>query len=215
MHPVGHKKAESRGGLTPWPPARTCILQAASCILFLLLLAPALAGKEELAALPSPGTTPAQVRLLADDHYFPVLLDAINGARHRIDMVMFLLKTSDRKNNRPARLVAALIKARQRGVRVEVVLEHSGYNDSINGDNQQAAATLRANDIKVRFDSPRRTAHTKLVVIDSRFSFVGSHNLSQAALTYNHEMSLLLDNRQLAGELTDYIAAIPEHHESF
>lgn len=161
------------------------------------------------------GTPQGQVRLLADEHYFPVLLDSIDRARHRIDMVMFLLKAGDKKNNKPARLVEALIKARRRGVEVEVVLEHSGYNDSINADNQQAAATLRANQIKVRFDSPRRTAHAKLVVIDRRFSFVGSHNLSQAALTYNHEISLLLDNRPLAEELADYIAAIPEHHESF
>lgn len=214
MHPVGHEKDERWCGLTQWQRRRAFLLLTSSFIL-VLLLSPALAGQEELAALPAMGTPQGQVRLLADEHYFPVLLDSIDRARHRIDMVMFLLKAGDKKNNKPARLVEALIKARRRGVEVEVVLEHSGYNDSINADNQQAAATLRANQIKVRFDSPRRTAHAKLVVIDRRFSFVGSHNLSQAALTYNHEISLLLDNRPLAEELADYIAAIPEHHESF
>lgn len=149
-----------------------------------------------------------QSMLLADEHYFPVLINFIKSAHHRIDVAMFLFKTTAAKNNKPAQLVAELIKAGKRGVQVEVVLENSGYNDSINADNQQVAATLRENNIKVRFDSANKTTHTKMVIIDTRFCFVGSHNLSHSALAFNHEMSLLLDNRKMAGELTDYIAAI-------
>ncbi|MBU0681130.1 MAG: helix-hairpin-helix domain-containing protein [Proteobacteria bacterium] len=149
-----------------------------------------------------------QSMLLADDHYFPVLINFIKSAQHRIDVAMFLFKTTAGKNNKPAQLVDELIKAGKRGVQIEVVLENSGYNDSINVDNQQVAATLREHNIKVRFDSPNKTTHTKMVIIDNRFCFVGSHNLSHSALAFNHEMSLLLDNRKMAGELTDYIAAI-------
>lgn len=149
-----------------------------------------------------------QVMLLADDQYFPVLINFIRNASHRIDVAMFLFKTTSSKNNKPAQLVDELIMASKRGVRIQVVLENSGYNDSLNNENQAVAATLQRHKIRVRFDSPTKTTHSKMVIIDNRFCFVGSHNLSHSALAYNHEMSLLVDNHKMAGELTAYIEAI-------
>ena len=70
------------------------------------------------------------------------------------------------------------------------------------------AQLLRKNRIEVRFDSPATTTHTKLVVIDNRYVFLGSHNLTQAALKHNHEVSLLLDNTALAREIADYIGRV-------
>jgi phosphatidylserine/phosphatidylglycerophosphate/cardiolipin synthase-like enzyme len=67
---------------------------------------------------------------------------------------------------------------------------------------------LRDNGIKVFFDSPNTTTHTKLVVIDSRYSFVGSHNFTHAALKHNNELSLLIDDQALAHRLTDYMNGI-------
>ncbi|MCK5194474.1 MAG: phospholipase, partial [Desulfobulbaceae bacterium] len=67
---------------------------------------------------------------------------------------------------------------------------------------------LRKHGITVLFDSIKTTTHTKLVIVDQRFSFVGSHNLTHSALAYNHELSLLINNRQLARELTDYIETL-------
>jgi phosphatidylserine/phosphatidylglycerophosphate/cardiolipin synthase-like enzyme len=46
------------------------------------------------------------------------------------------------------------------------------------------------------------------VVIDDRFCFIGSHNLTHSALVHNHEFSLLLDNRRLADELDSYITRL-------
>ena len=58
---------------------------------------------------------------------------------------------------------------------------------------------LRRNKISVYFDSRKTTTHTKIVVIDKRFCFIGSHNMTHSALAYNHEFSLLIDNLSLAG----------------
>ncbi|PIY21300.1 MAG: phospholipase, partial [Deltaproteobacteria bacterium CG_4_10_14_3_um_filter_60_8] len=38
--------------------------------------------------------------------------------------------------------------------------------------------------------------------------FIGSHNLTHAALAYNHELSLRLDSPELAGQLLDYMKEI-------
>ncbi|MBU4177899.1 MAG: phospholipase, partial [Proteobacteria bacterium] len=48
----------------------------------------------------------------------------------------------------------------------------------------------------------------KLAVIDRRYCLVGSHNLTQSALKHNHELSLLLDNPQLAEEILAYLETI-------
>lgn len=149
-----------------------------------------------------------QTMLLADGQYFPVLINFIQSAQKQIDVAMFLFKTTDSDKNKATKLMRELIRARKRGVLVHVVLEKSGYSESINTSNKQVAATLRKNKIKVRFDSPDKTTHTKMIIIDKRFCFVGSHNLSHSALAFNHEVSLLFDNHKMANELLSYIAAI-------
>lgn len=149
-----------------------------------------------------------EVLLLLDKDYFPVLINALDDAQSEISVAMFLFKTSHTAKNRPARVLAALAAARRRGVQVEVVLEKSSYDRKLNRENKKTARLLKKKGIRVRFDRGKVTTHTKLVVIDRRYSFIGSHNLTEAALDYNHEASLLIDNRGLAVELLQYIKGL-------
>ncbi|MBU0481841.1 MAG: phospholipase [Proteobacteria bacterium] len=146
-----------------------------------------------------------EVRVLADKDYFPVLIDLIRKGTTSIDISMFIFKASGKNNNLPTVLVEELGKARKKGLKIRVFLEKSGHDEEINSTNLQTATLLRANGIEVIFESPRITNHSKLVVVDLRFCLVGSHNLTQAALKYNHELSLLIDNQQLARQLTKYM----------
>ncbi len=182
------------------------ILQPSALILCVLaLLSPVLADQN---ATGNKSQSNSQVTLLPNEHYFPVLIDHIRSARHSIDMAMYIFKTNKWKNNRPSQLATELISARKRGVSVQIILEKSDYNNSLNEENERLATWLGKHKINVRFDSLKKTTHTKMVIIDQRFCFVGSHNFTQSALAYNHEMSLLLDNRAMAKELSAYIADI-------
>jgi competence ComEA-like helix-hairpin-helix protein len=154
-------------------------------------------------------TRPGEVRTLADAEYYEALTAAVDNARTRIDMAMFLFKTTGSPQNRPAKLVDRLIAAHQRGVDVKVLLENSGYDEGINAENRKVANRLRKHGLKVVFDSPRTTSHAKMVVVDSRYLFVGSHNLTHAALSYNHEFSLLIDNQDLARQALAYLQSLP------
>ena len=187
---------------------RVCrpISWAAVLLLCLLASSPALAGS------PQPKTKiasqPDTVRILADGDYGAALAGLIKNAGQRIDLAMFIFKTSQTRNNLPAELVRDLLAARQRGVEVRVILEYSGHDQSLNQANQETAQALAKGGIAVFFDSPNRTSHAKLAVIDRRYCLVGSHNLSQSALKYNHELSLLLDNPTLAEEILAYLESI-------
>lgn len=151
---------------------------------------------------------PAAIRLLPDATFHKELLNAIQRADREIAMVYFLVKLTDAKNNRPTQLIRELIKARRRGVQVSILLERSGYAEDVNVANNRAADLLTQNGVTVTFDSPRTTTHAKLTVIDRHLCFIGSHNLTHAALAYNHELSLRLDSPELAGQLLDYMKEI-------
>lgn len=155
-------------------------------------------------------TRPGDIRALPDATYYETLLSLLENAGQSVDISMFLFKTSDRKDNRPGRIAKALIAARERGVRVRVILENSGYDEKLNENNKRVADLLKKNRILVEFDSPRRTNHSKVIVVDRRYCLVGSHNLTHAALAYNHEVSLLIDSRALARELLTYMDGLTQ-----
>jgi competence ComEA-like helix-hairpin-helix protein len=153
-------------------------------------------------------TQPGQIIIQADKEYYKTLTSLIQHARHSIDMVMFIFKTTSSPKNKPVLLVKELARAAKRKIRIRVILEKSNYDDKLNKENQKVAKKLRKNGIKVIFDNPRITTHAKLVVVDNRYCLVGSHNLTHSALAYNHELSLLVDSRILAAELLKYIDGI-------
>lgn len=166
---------------------------------------------------PSPGSfsvqrridlAPGAIMILPDDRYYQALTDFIRKAEESIDMAMYLFKITDSPQNRARLLMKELIKARKRGVMVRLVLERSDYNDGLNQENRRVARNLKKKRIKVSFDGQGTTSHSKVAVIDRRFTFLGSHNLTHSALAYNHEMSLLIDNRNLAEEMIDHIGEI-------
>jgi len=148
----------------------------------------------------------ATVRLLKDREYVRDLIRAIDGAQEEIVVCMFLFRASGYRGSYPDRVVERLLKAARRGVRVEVVLERGGDpTGTLDRDNEATRRRLEQGGVRTRMDSPRRTTHTKLVVIDRRTTFVGSHNLTHSALKMNHELSVVIDSPAVAAETLKYI----------
>jgi len=146
------------------------------------------------------------VRLLEDGDYFSAFMKAIHDARSEIVMSFFLFKINGHSKNYPDRILAGLVRAAKRGVRVRIILEEG--SDTTDTDNRKTAARLRAGGVDVYFDSPSTTTHTKVAVIDKRYIFLGSHNLTNSALKYNHELSVVIDSPSLAAETIHYIDSL-------
>ncbi|PKN05470.1 MAG: phospholipase [Deltaproteobacteria bacterium HGW-Deltaproteobacteria-9] len=144
--------------------------------------------------------------LLKNKAYFHALSEKIRDARTQIVMAFFLFKTNGHPRSYPEILLRELGDAARRGVRVIVVLEQDARKDStINRDNRNASERLKKAGVEVYFDSPKKTMHTKLAVIDGRYTFIGSHNLTQSALKHNHELSVLVDSPAVADKTLSYI----------
>jgi phosphatidylserine/phosphatidylglycerophosphate/cardiolipin synthase-like enzyme len=149
-----------------------------------------------------------EITILDNKKYFKKLISHIRNAKSEIFISMFIFKTTKSPKNRANLIVAELIKAKKKGIDVVVILDKSNFDKNITKQNMNTAKILRKKNIKVIFDKPDTTTHNKVVIIDRRYSFVGSHNFTHSALFYNNEISLLIDNKNLAEKLIKIILHI-------
>ncbi len=152
------------------------------------------------------------IRVLKDRDYFRGLIRAIDGAQREIVICTYLFRANGHPGSYPDRVIERLLRAAGRGVRVEVILERSEDPiDAVNRDNEATRLRLERGGVRTKMDSPRRTTHAKLAVVDRRYTFVGSHNLTHSALKYNREFSILIDSPAVAEEALRYIrTVVPE-----
>jgi phosphatidylserine/phosphatidylglycerophosphate/cardiolipin synthase-like enzyme len=155
------------------------------------------------------GSYQARTVLLANSAYGDALIEGIREARTTIIGTFYLFKISDSRNNQPRKIAEELGRAARRGVAVKVVLERdSGSGDRLVEENRATAAFLSREGVKVCFDSPAIVTHAKAAVIDGRYVYLGSHNLTQSALRHNNELSVRIDSPELAAEVTAYLARL-------
>ena len=144
--------------------------------------------------------------LLRNQEYAEALLKGIGNARESIVCSFYLFKITETRNNQPARIAEELVRARRRGVAVTVILE-KGKNDrdKLYEENRNTATLLSRGGVNVHFALPGVTTHNKIVVIDRRYIFLGSHNLTQGALRYNNELSVLIDSPEMAAQVRTFL----------
>ena len=148
----------------------------------------------------------SEVMLLGNSDFFDVLLDSIKKAKKSIDLSMFVFKTSKYSSNRANIIMNALGSAAERGLNVSLIMEKGRKeSDSVTIENKKTAQILIKKGVSVRFDIPEKRTHTKTIVIDDRYVFIGSHNFTHSALKYNNELSVKIDSITLAEAVLSYI----------
>ena len=148
-------------------------------------------------------THEARVTLLKDTEFAEAILVGIRNARKSITCSYYLFVVHGK--NESGKVLDELVRARRRGVDVRVILEKTRNKDRLNEENLHTAALLARGRVKVFFDTPDVVTHLKVTVIDGRYVFMGSHNLTEGALRHNNELSVLIDSPELAGETLSYL----------
>ncbi|MFH2132751.1 MAG: phospholipase D-like domain-containing protein [bacterium] len=151
---------------------------------------------------------PVSIEFLENRNYARRLLQQVDRARSHISIGAYLFKLSHNQKASVMILFNALASARRRGVLVEVLLEQSDYDKELNKINQVAKKRLEQRGIRVRLDSLSTRSHSKLVIIDREWTFIGSHNLTSAALRYNNEASLLVRSKPFAEAALNHLERI-------
>jgi len=151
----------------------------------------------------------ANVESVSAPQYFETALNEINQAKFSILCVMYLISSSpDQPESQPNQLLNALIKAKDRGVAVKVILDQNINFESESSEeavahnkNQEAFELLRKNNVSVFFDTSDTYTHSKVIVIDGETVIVGSTNWSKSALTRNNETNVLIRSKEFAAQV--------------
>jgi phosphatidylserine/phosphatidylglycerophosphate/cardiolipin synthase-like enzyme len=98
------------------------------------------------------------------------------------------------------RLAGALVRAHQRGVQVQVILDAKAQRHH---PPVAAVALLVAAGIAVSLDDRHEWAHDKTMILDGEIVITGSYNLTVAAEKYNGENLLVIRDPRLAGLYTE------------
>lgn len=158
---------------------------------------------------------PTDVEKLSGVDYFPTIDKAFNATKKSIFVVMYYIEyKKDEHDSKVTILLNNLVKAKERGVNVSVILDRTavftkdvvkGKRMSIDGKNMPAFYFLKRYGIDVKFDSVDIYTHGKCVVIDGETVILGSHNWTKNSLTRSNEYSVLIKSKELAkGLLADF-----------
>ena len=151
------------------------------------------------------GLPAESVEIVTDKQYVPVAEKLIKEAKTSIRVMMIEMGYYEDRSTTPSNLlIKALIDAKKRGVTVEVILEVREDADRTSKRNRLSGKILSDGGVEVIFDSPEKTTHAKLMIVDAQMTLIGSTNWTYYALTHNHEASLLIRSKEVAKELTDY-----------
>jgi cardiolipin synthase len=147
--------------------------------------APASKSALSLLVMPDMGVTP--------------LLKAIQGAKHSINLEVYMMTNHDES----AQIVQALAARAKAGVKVQVILEArpfippSGDNCAPPKENPNldAIRVLEAGGVKVQFGNPRfRFTHEKSMVIDGSTAYIMTMNLTNSAFNSNRDFAVVDHN---------------------
>ncbi|MCX5668893.1 MAG: phospholipase D-like domain-containing protein [Candidatus Omnitrophica bacterium] len=137
--------------------------------------------------------------------YHQILHKYLIQSKSSITVAMYFIIINPADKTDPINeLVNDLIIAKNRGVKIKVILEDSKLKE-----NRLAYEKLRANNITVYFDTAQHLLHIKEVVIDDRYVFAGSANWSKAAIEDNYEATYFKDSARDALVSKQYIDNIP------
>lgn len=170
-------------------------------------------AKDPAAPAPVAG---CQVTPVFDEDYFPALHETLQGARKSVRVVMYRASYGKNPKHRERILIEDLVDAHRRGVKVEMVLDanktyweaDASKRGEIEAKNEEAIARLKEAGVPVFVDSLDTVTHSKLVIVDGEWVFLGSANWTGAALKDNHEANVRIRSKELATRLTEAVAKI-------
>ncbi|HDN83673.1 MAG TPA: hypothetical protein ENG50_04850 [Candidatus Altiarchaeales archaeon] len=133
-----------------------------------------------------------------DRDFYPVVMKALKNANESIEIIAFKLSYYPKyRNSKENKLVWELIKARERGVKVRILLDEYPNKNS-------AYSLLKSRGIDIKYDSKNVTTHAKVIIIDGKIVILGSTNFSYYGLEKNHEANIYIESEEVAKAFRDY-----------
>jgi len=137
--------------------------------------------------------------------YLTKLRQIVGGAKLSVDVIQYQWNFYPYEKTLPLQQFNEDIMNQIRaGRKYRVILNIADRGTKIARINNNARKNLVSAGAKVKFGSRFVITHAKLFIIDDRFVFLGSHNLSKFAVAQNDEVSILINNVTIAMEYKRY-----------
>jgi phosphatidylserine/phosphatidylglycerophosphate/cardiolipin synthase-like enzyme len=158
--------------------------------------------KQEKKEIGTQAATDYLVEPLFDNEYKKMLLRLLKKSEKSIFVGMYIIDSPklykddypDWKTDHVYKLLKNLVKAKKRGVDIQVVMSRPLKGQSKKRRAHVATKNwLKEEGIEARFNQSSVHLHDKVVIIDEKWILQGSHNWTNGALVSNYESSLLLE----------------------
>lgn len=140
-----------------------------------------------------------------DDKLPGELVALCDGASSRLIFVQYHFPVPLRPRPPMLRLLAAILRAADRGVRVDVLLNRPSRRRHAGPSHKSLSLHLRHQHVRIAHWDARQILHTKLCLAAPDAIIIGSHNLSTASFTTSLNISLALRSAALYDHLIKVI----------
>ncbi len=158
-------------------------------------------------------THDAKVTFLGDNEYLTEIVKDIYSAKKSVYCGNYMFKLDEEligtPKNEPVALIAhALVKAKENGVDVKLLLDIEKKTDRLSKYNTKTADILNKHNIEIYFDSSKKRFHPKMCVIDNDIVYIGSHNFTYSAMRRNNEVSVKIVSKDIATDSINYLNSV-------
>ena len=148
---------------------------------------------------PAPFEMSGKIFPLLGSYFFDELIRSIQSSKLNIFVIQYQWRwLQHERNSRVQRLGAEILKARARGVSVNIIMNNEAPNRNLSKINRVSGDELARAGCNVRLLRTPSLLHTKYWCIDSEISFIGSHNISTRSLGVNEEFSVKIESKEFA-----------------
>ncbi len=143
-------------------------------------------------------------KMVVNNNYFPQAHMLINDAEKSVHVIMFQIRKYGAEE-----LIDDLIRARERGLDVKVLIEggEDFLGKSFYEKQKKACEYLKENGIEIRKDKKGITTHAKLIIADNSV-LIGSTNWNYYSFEKNNEANVLITSQKLAEDFENYFSAL-------
>jgi len=157
---------------------------------------------------PPGGVISGCVRTVETSRADEALIGLFGAAEKRIALLIYGIKIYPGETENPVmQVLDSLFSAAGRGVKTEVVMEKSDYNDTLNKMTDDAAEYFRNNGVDVSFESEKIITHAKLAVADDSI-MIGSSNWGYGGFELYREANIVIKDKSLAEYFYKYFRTV-------
>lgn len=129
---------------------------------------------------------------------------AVASARRRIFISAYVINANLKKHQDPVTQILFLLRdAQARGLDVKIILDNPPINRPNFHCNKMLLNYFKRWQIPHACPPSSFTAHAKIVIVDSSFCFIGSHNLARSSLNNPLDCTVEIRNHAMVDLLAD------------